>query len=461
MSLFPSTHNLAGWLSGRALGADVQFTSTSQDTRQLQPGALYIALQGEQFDGHQFMAQAAAAGAVAALVNQAWADQQTQFALPIIAVENTHAALGQFAARWAHEWRVRSGGKTIAITGSSGKTTVKELIASVLRAWVGEAQVLATLGNLNNDIGVPLTLLRLRDTHQFAVIEMGMNHLGEIAYLTELTQPDVALINNAQPVHLAGVGGDIAGVAQAKGEIYAGLGANGIAIINADDAYANYWASLNTDRRLLRFGEAQAEIRITQHTLKPLGSTLTFATPAGDLSVTLPLPGAHNVHNAAAATAAAIALGAPLAAITAGLLACEGAKGRLQQQPANFGGMLIDDTYNANPASMQAALDVLAALPGQRFFVMGDMGELGDDTLALHAKIGDYASRLPLAGLYCLGDFVAETVRAYGAHAVHAPSVDALIAALQPQLGTDSVVLVKGSRFMRMERVVAQLKGTY
>ncbi|CAG1769876.1 partial UDP-N-acetylmuramoyl-tripeptide--D-alanyl-D-alanine ligase, partial [uncultured bacterium] len=313
--------------------------------------------------------------------------------------------------------------------------------------------VLATQGNLNNDIGLPMTLLKLRGQHRYAVAEMGMNHAGEIAYLTRLGRPDVALVNNALPAHLEGLG-SVEGVARAKGEIFQGLGAGGTAIINADDAYAPLWRELAAPHRIQTFGLEQTADVSADYQLNADGSEVTLKTPQGGARLHLPAAGLHNVRNALAATAAALAVGVTLEAVVNGLQQFSGAKGRLQRKSGLQGCTVIDDTYNANPASMRAAIDVLAACPGKRVLVLGDMGELGADAEQLHAEIGQYARAARLDGLLTLG----EMSRAYAGERYDTP--EQLADALRPQLDNTTTVLVKGSRFMRMERVVALITET-
>lgn len=436
-------------LGGRLLGADVEFTSVCTDSRKIENGNLFIALRGENFDGAKFVDSAARDGAVAALVN---AEGYTGNAsCPVVLVEDTRLALGALAAHWRSRFAI----PLVGLTGSNGKTTVKEMLASILAVQAGSADsVLATRGNLNNDIGMPLTLLGLNAGHRYAVIEMGMNHTGEIDYLARIARPDVALVNNASGAHLAGLG-TVENVARAKGEIFAGLGEAGIAIINADDAHAGLWRELAHPHRVITFGlDAEADVSacwdVTEY-----GIQMEVATPDGKPVVQLHVPGAHNARNALAATAAAVALRIPLPVIVAGLENFSGVAGRLQRKQARNGAVVIDDTYNANPESMRAALKVLAQLRGRRIFAMGDMGELGPDAPRLHAEIGAEAHRLGVNELLALGDLSREAVQAFGAGARHFENVDDLNRTLAEELAPDVTVLVKGSRFMKMERVVA------
>ncbi len=434
----------AGATAGRVHGADVTFCGGSSDSREVAAGELFIALRGERADGHDFVAAVRARGVAAAVVDHVVDDP-----LPQLVVADTKIALGQIAALW------RSGFScpVVGLTGSNGKTSVKELIAAILSR---RGSTLYTLGNFNNDIGLPLTLLRLRREHQFAVIEMGANHPGEIAHLTGLARPDIALITNAGPAHLEGFK-SIEGVARAKGEIYGGLSAQGIAIVNADDPYADYWAGLNQGRAVLRFGlTGVADVSATWHG-DALSSTLALRTPIGDARVELRLPGIHSVRNALAAAAAALATGAALDEIVAGLQGAHGAPSRMQSKRGLRGARVIDDTYNANPASVRAAIDVLAACTGRRVLALGDLGELGGDAAQLHRELGEYADRAGIDALYTVGTLSAQAAAVFTREHAHFETQDALIAALLSQLGGDLTLLVKGSRSARMENVVNAL----
>ncbi|MDS4026856.1 MAG: UDP-N-acetylmuramoyl-tripeptide--D-alanyl-D-alanine ligase [Candidatus Contendobacter sp.] len=433
-------------LNGEASGADVVFTTVSTDSRQLSVGALFVALTGPNFDGHDFIAAARERGAVAALVSRPVADP-----LPQLRVADTRLALGQLAAAW----RSRFTGMLVALTGSNGKTTLKEMIAAILRVC---GPTLATEGNLNNDIGVPLTLLRLNGEHAHAVIEMGANHPGEIAYLTGLAQPDVAIINNAGPCHLEGFG-DVAGVARAKGEIFQGLWPKGVAVINRDDEYADYWVGLNSGRRIMDFGlDRPAMVR--GEILDAASNRFRLSTTMEEITVRLPLTGRHNVRNALAAAAAALAVGATLEDIRRGLESLREVGGRLQHLLGRHGGAVIHDAYNANPASLAAALAAVGAGPGRKWLVLGDMRELGPAADAWHARSGSEARVAGFERLYALGEHSRAAVAAFGTGAAHFEDVDALVADLNRDLhqdGEPAVVLVKGSRGMRMERVVTAL----
>ncbi len=434
-------------LNAEMSGADVTFTSVTSDSRTATAGSLFVALRGERFDGHDFVTQVKQQGAVAALVertDEAWGD------FPLLRVADTCLALGALAAFWRSRFSI----PVVGLTGSSGKTTVKEMIAAILRAEVGDAeQVLATQGNLNNAIGMPLTLLELRDTHRYAVIEMGMNHPGEISYLTRISRPDVALITNAQAAHLEGLG-SVEAVAHAKGEIFEGLATNGSAIINADDDYADLWQELAKGHRILRFGTRQPADLTAAYRLQPFGSEIEMTTPQGACSLNLPVPGEHNVRNALAAAAVAVALGVSNAVIARGLTLAASVKGRLQKKAGLHGATLIDDTYNANPGSVRAALAVLAGLPGKKALVLGDMGELGEGARALHAEIGAAAKAAGIDRLFTLGDLSAAAAEAFGPGGRHFEYIEDLLHEVENQLAPDVTVLVKGSRFMQMERVV-------
>ncbi|MBZ0094962.1 MAG: UDP-N-acetylmuramoyl-tripeptide--D-alanyl-D-alanine ligase [Sulfuricella sp.] len=441
-------------LNAETSGADVTFSGVTTDSRAVAAGDLFVALKGERFDGHNYVKQVMEQGAAAALVERrdpAWGD------FPLLVVKDARLALGELAGHWRSRFTI----PVVALTGSSGKTTVKEMIAAILRAQTGVAdQVLATKGNLNNDIGMPLTLLGLRDTHRYAVIEMGMNHPGEIAYLSRIARPDVALIINAQAAHLAGLG-TVEAVARAKGEIFQGLAANGTAVINADDPHAALWQELAGAHPIIRFGlEQQAEVSAS-FKLQPFGSAIEVVTPAGKFAVALPVPGEHNVRNALAATAVAQALGVDNATVAAGLAKVSSVKGRLLKNPCLHGATMIDDTYNANPGSVRAAIAVLAGMPGKKVLVLGDMGELGENARALHAEIGGAAKAAGIDLLFTLGDLSAAAAQAFGEGGRHFEYIEDLLHDIENLLAPEVTVLVKGSRFMQMERVVKsfELKG--
>ena len=437
-------------INARLIGANIVFDRVTTDSRDLRPGDLFVGIRGERYDGHTFADQALAAGASAVML-EAGAKVLTPGAR-ILQVDDTRLALGRLAAFW----RTRFAVPLIAVTGSNGKTTVKEMLASILRQVTGESGVLATTGNLNNDIGMPLTLLRLDAGHRYAVVEMGMNHLGEISYLTSLAKPTVALINNAGTAHIGELG-SVDAIARAKGEIFEGLDESGTAILNADDAFADYWRALVCGRRVVDFGLDRKAAVSARYELAVFASLVTFRTPEEQFVATLGIPGMHNIKNALAAVACAYALAIPSAAIAAGLAAYAGVKGRLQRKRHASGALVIDDTYNANPDSMRAAIAVLAASPGRTIFVMGDMGELGPGAEAMHASIGEFAKRSGVQAMFALGEMSTAAVRSFGDGARHFSSIDELVGALSAGLEHGSTVLVKGSRFMRMERVVEAL----
>jgi len=441
------------------VGRDVEFTAVSTDSRAVRHGDLFVALKGERFDGHGFVAQAAAAGAAAAMVEPG---RDSGFGirdstLPLIAVTDTQLALGKLAQHWRRQFDI----PLIALTGSNGKTTVREMLAAILREVVKpgsqvpspKSRVLATRGNLNNHIGVPLSLLELRREHRYAVIEMGMNHAGEISYITRLAEPDVALINNAGLAHIEFLGSTEA-IARAKGEIFEGLKADGVAVINADEPYAPLWRELAAGRKQLEFGlEASAAVSAS-YRMRDLDSEIILKTPLGEARAVVPAPGLHNVRNALAASAAATALQVPIAVVAAGLARFPGVNGRLQRKIGLHGATLIDDSYNANPDSTRAAIAVLAQMPGTRLLVLGDMGELGPQAAALHAEVGAFARAAGVDRLLTLGELAAQASQAFGAGARHFPRIEELLAEIENALAPGVTVLVKGSRFMRMERVV-------
>ena len=435
-------------LPGRLAGADVDIRGVTTDSRRVGAGDLFVALVGERFDGHDYVAEAMRRGAAAALVAREIKD-----AAPFtqIVVDDTRAALGRLAAHW----REKFAGPLTALTGSNGKTTVKEMLAGILaRHAGGTAHVLATQGNLNNDIGMPLTILSLRAGHRFAVIEMGMNHEGEIDYLTRIARPNVALVNNAQRAHV-GILGSVEAIARAKGEIYAGLGPAGTAIVNDDDAFAPYWRGLNRGRRTLSFGfKPEADVRG--------GSTpegWRIVTPSGSFTFLPRVRGEHNLRNAMGASAAAFALGISIDAMQAGLGDFAGVPGRLQRRRGPGASLVIDDSYNANPESMRAALRVLAEERARKVFVMGDMGELGGEAAAMHAEVGAYAREAGVDALLAMGPASHAAVEAFGDGARHFTDLESLRAAARAEAMAGAAILVKGSRFMQMERVADALAG--
>jgi len=440
-------------VEGSLTGADVPFESVSIDSRTLNSGALFVALKGPNFDGHNFIATAREQGAAAALVSQ-----QVSDTLPAVKVADTRLALGTMAANWRSDFEI----PVVAVTGSNGKTTVKEMLSSIFtQACDGNAEcVLSTIGNLNNDLGLPLTLLRLRKSHRYAVAEMGMNHPGELTYLTSIAKPDVAVITNAAAAHLEGLH-SVEGVARAKSEIFSGVKATGTAIINDDDEFAPLWRKTAGDLKVVGFSMQKSADVTAEFDLYKDHSRVTLHTPWGDTCCRLALPGKHNIANALAATAAAGAVGIHLDYIAAGLEHWQGVKGRLQAKEIN-GVHVIDDTYNANPASISAALEVLSMQPGMKIFVIGDMGELGDDSALLHRQSGELAKELGIDACYTLGQQTVLTAQAFGPHAQSFTEPGQLVSALQKGLrnNLDQTVniLVKGSRAMKMEQVIELLE---
>jgi UDP-N-acetylmuramoyl-tripeptide--D-alanyl-D-alanine ligase len=435
-------------LGARVVGPDAAFTSVSTDTRTIAPGALFVALRGERFDGHDYLDAAGSRGAVAAMVERVGGVTGRGGQLPLLVVGDTRLSLGALAKHW----RLRHALPVIAVTGSNGKTTVKEMIAECLRAHFGADRVLATAGNLNNDIGLPLTLLGLREGHACAVVELGMNHPGETAYLADLARPTVAVVNNAQREHQEFMK-SVADVAAEHSAVFAALPPDGVAVVNEDDAYAAYWKGVAGTRPVRGFGLSQGAVTATC-TVGALESDVEIAAPEGRARFTLHVPGVHNVRNALAAVAAASAVGVPVATAARALEGFRAVKGRMQAKAGRHGARVIDDTYNANPDSVLAAIDVLAAAPAPRALVLGDMGEVGSDGPAFHEEIGRHARRQGIERVLAVGPLAREAARAFGAGAEHFDSVEALIARLQGLMAARPTVLVKGSRFMRMERVV-------
>lgn len=425
-------------------GDDAPFLGCSTDSRTLESGALFFALRGEQFDGHRFLVEAGRRGARGAVVD-ARAEVDTR--VPLLPVPDTRTALGELARTWRERFKI----PFVAVTGSNGKTTVKEMVAAILSPL---APTLVTRGNLNNDIGVPLTLFGLAPEHRYGVVEMGANHPGEIARLARLVQPDVAVITQCAPAHLEGFG-SVEGVARAKAEIYAGLRPGGCAVLNVDDDFAGYWRGACAGLRQVGFGLASGA-DVTAVDIRAAGAAMEFVlmTGAGRVPVTLHLFGRHNVVNALAAAACAHALGVTPDRIAAGLGAVRAVKGRLQVKAARNGARVIDDTYNANPASLDAALAVLADFPGRRWLVLGDMGELGGSAPDLHARAGRAARDAGVTKLFALGPLSRNALPGFGAGATHFDAPEPLLAELAPALAPDVTVLVKGSRAMAMERVV-------
>ncbi|WP_245611693.1 UDP-N-acetylmuramoyl-tripeptide--D-alanyl-D-alanine ligase [Nevskia soli] len=448
--------DLARRIGGSLLGEDAAFARVVTDTRQLRPGDLFVALKGERFDGHDYVLRAASLGATGSLVSQAVSGAPSQ-----VLAADTLGALQAYARSWRADFTL----PVIGVTGSSGKTTTKQMLAAVCAA---RGPVLSTEGNLNNHIGLPLTLLRLREGYRSAVIEMGASAGGEIALLADLARPDIGIVTQAGDAHLEGFGSR-EGVARGKGELFTALGGRGVAVINRDDAYFDLWRELAGGSTVLSFGlSPQANVRAEnihgepEHA--PTASVFTLITPQGRARVELPLPGRHNVLNALSAAAAGLALGLDVAAIAAGLAEVRPVAGRLNWLGTPQGARLLDDSYNANPTSLRAALDLLAGLPGNRWLVLGDMRELGGDEAAIHEEAGRTARALGIDRLYTVGALAQHAAAGFGAQAYHFPTAEALIEALRDELAAADAakvsLLVKGSRSSRMERVVAALTGT-
>ena len=456
----------ASWLGNARLvnasgtdGADVLIERVHTDTRTLAPGDLFVALRGERFDAHDFLAQAKAQGAVAALCQASAvgdvAAKLRAVGLPGLLVPDTKLALAQLATHWRAQFTLA----LIAVTGSNGKTTVTQMIAAILRACKPQAS-LATQGNLNNDIGVPLTVLRLAPQHDIAVVELGMNHPGEIATLAAIAQPTVALVNNAQREHLEFMT-SVERVAQENGAVIDALPPHGVAVFPADDLYSALWAAKAGQRRVLRFGSADGangatEVRCVQADWLGAAWQVTASTPAGPVQYALHIAGWHNVKNSLAAVACSLAAEVPLAQIARGLCAFEPVQGRSRALLVRHGARqitLVDDSYNANPDSVRAAIEVLASLPGPRLLVLGDMGEVGGQGTQFHAEAGQQARALGIESLFTLGELSAAAAASFGTgrHFSDCQSLQAAVLAELPRVGS---VLVKGSRFMKMERVL-------
>ena len=439
-------------IGAKALGGDIRFSAVSTDSRTLARGALFVALRGERFDGHRFLDAARTRGAAAAMVDEASKSTAEGVRLPLLVVGDTRLGLGRLAAKWRACFDI----PLVAVTGSNGKTTVKEMLATILRTHFGAAQVLATEGNLNNDIGLPLTLLNLREGHRAAVIELGMNHPGETASLAAIASPTVALVNNAQREHQEFMKG-VAEVAREHAAVFDALRPDGVAVINADDEFAGYWRGRLAGRRVRDFGIARPSQVSGRFEMAHFGSRIDLSAPEGETRIELHANGRHNVLNACAAAACALAAGADLDAVARGLGAFRPVDGRMRRLAARSGARLIDDSYNANPDSVRAAIDVLAAEPGTKFLLLGDMGEVGEQAAEFHEEIGRYARERGVDRLYATGELCGAVVEAFGKGARHFETVEELIAAAQGEVVSDTVALVKGSRFMRMERVVQAL----
>jgi UDP-N-acetylmuramoyl-tripeptide--D-alanyl-D-alanine ligase len=436
-------------VGGSLVGEDAEFGAVTTDTRTLPRGALFVALRGPRFDANEFIGAAAEAGAAGAIV-----DRLDARALPQIVVKDTLAALQTFASTWRDHFAL----PVVAVAGSNGKTTTKEMTAAILAR---RGPTLATRGNLNNHIGVPLTLLRLEPADCAAVVELGANRIGDVAELMALVRPTVGLITNAGAEHLEFFG-DLDGVARGEGEAVAHLGPTAVGVINADDPYADYWRGISRAGRMLSFGlAAHADFRAVEHEVGMVGdqflTTFTLRCPLGEARISLHAGGSHNLVNALAAAAAASAAGATLEEIGAGLEDFRAVAGRLQLKPGRLGSWIIDDSYNANPSSVRAGLEVLATLPGRKWLVFGDMGELGAHAATSHSQVGADARRSGVERVFALGASTPATVASFGAGGEWFADAEALVRRLEVDLGAGVTVLVKGSRVNRLERVVAAL----
>ncbi len=441
--------DLARTIAGAIVHGDaaVRISTVSTDSRTLKRGALFVALSGDRFDGHDYVEAARERGAAALLVQR-----ELPIALAQIVVADTRRALGLAAAAW----RARFDLPVIAVTGSNGKTSVTQMLGGILGAAFGDTKRLVTRGNLNNDIGLPLMLFELSSAHRAAALELGMNHSGEIATLAQFARPTVALVNNAHREHQEFMA-SIEATAHENGAAIAALPPDGVAVFPADDPCVSIWRRAAGTRRVFDFARSTAAAVTARYDLHPGGADLSIATPIGVIDVELQLSGEHNVHNALAATAAALAIGIAPPAIKAGLQAAKAVAGRGGRSKIAGGGVLIDDTYNANPDSVRAAIEVLAECRSPRMLVLGDMGEVGADGPAFHREVGAYARERRIDLLLALGEASRDTVAAFGPGGRHFEDADELIAAVRASATRQSTVLVKGSRFMRMERVVAAL----
>ena len=438
---------LAQVCEGQLHGPDGRYETVCTDTRTLTSGALFVALKGPNFDGHLFLDEALDKGAVGALVSRAQEQDIAQ-----VTVDDTKKALGRLAGSWREGFDL----PVVAVTGSNGKTTTRTLISGILAQ---RFNVHATKGNFNNEIGLPLTLLELTARHDAMVVELGANHPGEIAYLSDLAKPTVGLVTNAGPAHLEGFG-SLQGVANAKGELFQALPTDGVAIINADDPFADVWRDMATCTQV-EFGfDPNAHCRLIGDVeVTPTGQRFSISLAGhGETDIELPLSGLHNIRNALAATAAAVSAGATLDDVAAGLRVAAPVQGRLRQTPGLNGSRIIDDSYNANPASVRAAIDMLASQPGTRMLVLGDMAELGQTAASLHEDIGRYARETGIDQVVTVGDLSSRASVAFGDPHCHFSDLDAACEYLKECLGPDLVVLIKGSRSMGLELLVRRLQ---
>ncbi len=436
---------IADWVQAPLVGVDSPVLGVSIDSRTMQPGELYVALRGERFDGHEFIPQVSELGAAGLMV-----EEIPNTSLPFIRVDNSRLALGDLA----HGYRSRFDLPTVAITGSNGKTTVKEMVRQILSAT---ANVCATEGNLNNEIGVPLTLLRLVEESEYLVVEMGANAPGEIGYLTDLVAPSIALVTCASEAHLAGFG-SLHGVAAAKGEIYSRLGPTGTALINLDDPFFEYWQGLLDSQQQFSFGLDQAA-DFHAREIKLANNQFILVTPTGEIEVVLPVLGKHNIINAVAAAGVCSLLGIDLSQIASQLALFEAAPGRLTQVQGVHGARLINDTYNANPSSVTAAVVAVQSLPGDSWMALGDLAELGEEGVRLHQELGKNIKSLGISRLFTIGAQSQAAATAFGDGAEHFNSLDEMIERLKSCLTKNICLVVKGSRSAGMERVVTALQA--
>ncbi len=445
-----SLSKAAAATNSKLTGEDIIFSGCSTDSRTIEAGNLFIALKGELFDGHDYVTVAEENGASSLMLER----KVNDIMKPLLQAEDTRKAMGLLARSWREEISV----PLVAITGSNGKTTVKEMVSSILSEV---SEVHATSGNLNNDIGVPLTLFGLDKKHKYAVIEMGANHPGEIEWLTAIARPNVAVITQCAPSHLEGFG-TIEGVAKAKAEIYSGLESSGTAIINNDDPFAAFWKETCQQNKQLTFGIASsdADIRAEKIIFSTETATVNFDLIFNQdkIDIQLPLSGNHNVMNALAAAACCLGLDVPLTVIKSGLEKMLPVKGRLQIKKGKHGSTLIDDTYNANPSSLNAAINVLSEYDGSRYLVLGDMGELGETAIQHHIEAGESAKSSGINGLFTIGELSINAMQSFGDDAYHFESYESLEKALLDILGEDTTILIKGSRYMHMDKVVDAIK---
>jgi UDP-N-acetylmuramoyl-tripeptide--D-alanyl-D-alanine ligase len=452
--MMSTLQHVASVVAGKLHGSDAEFSAVSTDTRSIASGQLFFALRGDQFDAAEFVGQAAQAGAVGAIV-----EKFVDVEIAQVEVEDTRVALGGVA----RDWRLQSGAAVIGITGSNGKTTVKELTATMLRVALSDDAVLATRGNLNNEIGLPLTLLELREQHQVAVVELGASKPGDIEILTAIALPNIAVITNVARAHLEGFG-NVDVVADTKGALLSGLDESGVAILNADDAFFASWVERAAPARVVSFGlSSEADYRAEN--IQPIvrkgrpGFAFDFACPAGAAPVAMPLAGRHNVVNALAAGAAAMVAGADLEHVSAGLALAENVRGRLRAFRSESGAVVFDDSYNANPDSVAAAIMAMAEFKGKTWLVLGDMGELGADAVEMHQATGKLARESGAESLFCIGKLGREIAAGFGPGARWFETLPELEAALGEELLPGRNVLIKASRFMGLDELVRNIEA--